>query len=726
MLKRFYLAVLLLSSLPLLAQRTGSWRDHFAYTQGVDVMPAQAQVLCATSAGLLFFDGELTKVSKVDGLNDFGITAAMYDAQTQRIFLGYDNGNIDILNSIDPYKIKRGGQSKNISTWKTSSKVGAKRINRFLRVDGKIFVATASRILEISGDEVVSDFTINETGDTLAVRDLALLGSTIVAATSKGLYTMDKSNPQLYFYGSWQRRLAGSGVVSLAVNGTSLYALQSSGVLQVTSDLQSFSAQGTFPNPRALSVAGGELWLSAAATLYNVSNPQKNITSYGSAFSTFSPYRVGVYNSKIYVADLGLGLMLGDGSSFTQVVPNGPQQNQVSVLDERSGKVVAAGASSLSVLENKSTWISTTSGQISDPQSVKINVQNAAEIFVSTSSGVAKFSNTVFAKKDLQGSNVKGMDFDRNGSLFAFASSSAKPVNTYAPDGSWLSLSNADLQNKSLGKAVAAGRVFWGIFGANQIYVYGPGNSASDASDDNASTFPVQLNVGEFNIGSIYALAVDRNNEVWMGTDKGVALYNSTGDPFTTAPKAQRVKIPTEIPGYAAYLLEYERVTAIAVDGGNRKWFGTRDAGVFLQSEDGSEQLQMFNMQNSPLPSNNIVDIAVNSQTGEVIFATDKGMVGYYGDAIGGKENFDEVKIFPNPVRPGMNLVTITNLMEDASVRITDVSGNLVFFATANGGAITWDARNLNGNRVATGVYLVFLADPSGQESRVVKLLVVN
>jgi hypothetical protein len=221
-------------------------------------------------------------------------------------------------------------------------------------------------------------------------------------------------------------------------------------------------------------------------------------------------------------------------------------------------------------------------------------------------------------------------------------------------------------------------------------------------------------------------VAADRNDKIWLGTDQGVMLYAITAEPFSATPNVQRVKIPNDIPDRASYLLEYEEVTAVAVDGGDRKWFGTRSAGAFLQSPDGYDEVYAFNVLNSPLPSNNVLDIAVNSQTGEVIFATDKGMVGYYGEATAGVADFGDVKIFPNPVRPEMNLVTITNLMEDASVRITDMAGNLVFFGTANGGTITWDTRNLNGNRVATGVYLVFLADGSGQETKVVKLLVVN
>ncbi len=717
----------LLCSFTLLAQKTGTWRDHFAYTQGVELMPMQSQLVCATSAGLIFFDGEINKVSKVNGLSDFDITAALYDAATQRILLGYGNGNIDLINSTDASVIKQGAKTVNLNDWKESRKPGGKRINRFLKVDSKYFVATASRILEVSNSEITADFTIDETGDTLAVRDLALFGSTIVAATAKGLYTIDKNNAQLYYYGSWQRVLSGSNIISIAVNGNTFYALRSDGALLSSTDLQTFSTEATYANPRVLSVSNGSLWLSTSSTLYNVTT-QQSISNYGSGYAAFSPYRacqVGT-NPVTYIADLELGLM-GEGSGgFGQLIPNGPQQNQVVALDEFKGKIIAAGGGSLSVLADKREWVSTMSSQISGAQEAKVGKQNVAEFFVSTSSGVARFSQdgsaVNYVDKSLSGVNIRALDFDRSANLFGFASNNTTPVKIRTTDGTWTSLSNSELNNESLGKVTSTGKIFWGIFEANQLYVYSAGSDVATPSDDQASVFGLQ----SFTVGNIYSIAADRNNQIWLGTDKGVFLYDTNSDPFTKTPTEQRVKIPNEIPGRASYLLEYEKVTALTVDGGNRKWFGTRDAGAFLQSPDGHDEVHAFGIDNSPLPSNNVVDIAVNSVTGEVIFATDKGMVGFYGEATTGRESFSNVKIFPNPVRPEMQQVTIANLMEDASVRITDMSGNLVFYGTASGGTITWNTRNLNGNRVASGVYLIFFADSSGEETQVEKLLVMN
>jgi ligand-binding sensor domain-containing protein len=715
------------------AQKTGAWRDHFAYTQGADVLVQGGQAICVTSAGLLFFDGEAEKISKVNGLSDFGLTAALYDEQSGCIFVGYDNGSIDVLRSADPRKIRQGNQTKKIEAWKNFVTHGRKGINRFLRVDDLILVATNAQMLEIKNEEIRANYTIDEYNytideynDTLAVQDLALLGNTIAAATPKGLYTADKNSSGRYNSLGWQHRLTGSNVISLAVANGKLYALQADGTLQSTTDLQKFSQHPqNFSSPRALSVADGELWVATAAMLHNVDNTQNNISSYGGGLSSFSPRRVAAYQDGICIADAELGLVASSAGSFAQAAPNSPLKNQTVALDEYGGKIAAAASGALSILENKGTWTGSANSQIADAQAVKINPKNAAEIFVATSSGVATFSGASLLGKS--GDDIRGMSFDADGNLFAFASNSATPVRRRNADGSWSVFSSDALQTETLGSVALANKVFWGIARPNNLYLYAPGANLADADDDKASVFSVKVSIDEtFSAGNIYALAADRNGELWLGTDKGVVVYSAISDPFASVPQGQRIKIPTEIPGQAAYLLQYEHVTAIAVDGGNRKWLGTRDAGVFLQSDDGVEQLHAFNAQNSPLPSNNVKDIAVNGQTGEVIFATDKGMVGFYSDATAGRYNFDEVKVYPNPVRPDMSLVTIANLVEDASVKITDVSGNLVFFATANGGTITWNVQNLNGRRVATGVYLIFLADQTGQESKVVKMVVIN
>ncbi len=179
--------------------------------------------------------------------------------------------------------------------------------------------------------------------------------------------------------------------------------------------------------------------------------------------------------------------------------------------------------------------------------------------------------------------------------------------------------------------------------------------------------------------------------------------------------------------GLADYMLGTETITSIAVDGANRKWLGTSSSGAYLLSPDGTSQIRNYNEENSPLFSNSIVSIAVDNKTGDVWFATSKGVISVRGDATAGAEEFSDVYAFPNPVREDFHgNVTITGLMRDTQIRITDISGNLVYKTVSDGGQATWDLKTYNGKRVATGVYLVFCASSDGSQSCVTKMLVIK
>ncbi|MGL4908472.1 MAG: two-component regulator propeller domain-containing protein [Bacteroidales bacterium] len=703
----------------LLAQKTGAWRDHFAYTQGIDALALPKHLLSATTDGLIFIDGEITTISKVNGLSDVSLSAVLYNAEATQIIVGYQNGTIDILQSAKPEKIASQNNTHSITAWKNSSKYGNKPIHKFVKAGRKIYAATASCVLELDGNEISSDFSLDEHGDTLAVLDITLYQNHLVAATRKGLYMVHKDNPQLYYYKTWERQLVNTHIISLAIYKDKLYALQANGTLLVSDNLQNFTQQAYYNQPLALSVAADELWLSSSTALHNVFNPSKTLKQYAGQ-TQFAPLRIVSRGAQLLIADQQLGgVFISANGNFNSLLPNGNLAHSITSITQSEGKILATSANTLSVLPQQGKWVNI-ANNLKSANTALANPSKPNQTHVSTSSGIVQFANQSLEAIDLASENIQAMAFDNAGKLFAFASYSNTPVNIRTANGSWERLAIDNLQRHHLKHCTFNETLFMGIANNNRLYAYNP-------SDKTASVFGIQLNSGEsFSSAHILSIAADRNGEVWLGTSQGVLSYPYLSSNLSEVPKAVRVRVPTEIEGYASYLLMYEQVTAIAIDGGNRKWFGTRSAGVFLQSDDGTEQLQAFNANNSALPSNNIFSIAVNGATGEVLFATDKGIVGYYSDAIEGRTNFDEAKVYPNPARPNMYEVTITNLMENASVRITDVSGNLVFFGTANGGTITWDLQSLTGRRVATGVYLIFLADEAAKKGKVLKLLVVN
>jgi ligand-binding sensor domain-containing protein len=229
-------------------------------------------------------------------------------------------------------------------------------------------------------------------------------------------------------------------------------------------------------------------------------------------------------------------------------------------------------------------------------------------------------------------------------------------------------------------------------------------------------------------IPNVYSIAEDLDGNIWVGTEQGPLVYYNPGKIFDPDITASRPKIPrNDGSGLADYLLKAEVITSIAVDGANRKWLGTSGSGAYLVAPDGTSTIRNYNEQNSPILSNNVTTLDIDNKTGEVWFGTTKGIQSVRSDATSGTEGFGKVYAFPNPVREDfLGNVTITGLIRDTQIRITDISGNLVYSTASDGGLATWDLKTYNGKRVSTGVYLVFCASSDGAQSCVTKMLVIR
>jgi hypothetical protein len=259
------------------------------------------------------------------------------------------------------------------------------------------------------------------------------------------------------------------------------------------------------------------------------------------------------------------------------------------------------------------------------------------------------------------------------------------------------------------------------------LLVYDPAGTPEVISDDRWVKLQVEDTEG-YVMNNLFSIASDIEGNIWVGSDKGPAVYYNPSKAFSSDLKASRIKIPrNDGSGLADYLLGTETVTSIAVDGADRKWFGTLSSGAYLLSEDGKEQLYHFNTSNSPLLSDNIVKASINGLTGDVWFGTSEGIVSFRGDATTGKSDYAGMYVFPNPVREDFEgVVTITGLIENSTVKITDISGNLVWETTSTGGQATWDLRNYRSARVTSGVYLVFCSNEDGSIAEVTKMLIIR
>ena len=222
----------------------------------------------------------------------------------------------------------------------------------------------------------------------------------------------------------------------------------------------------------------------------------------------------------------------------------------------------------------------------------------------------------------------------------------------------------------------------------------------------------------------------DHDGTSWIGTGAGPIVLTNPTRFFNDDFYCTQIKVPrNDGSNLADFLLANDQINAIAIDGGNRKWIGTETNGVYLLSSDGLETIEHFTEDNSPLPSNSITSIAIHPKSGKVYIGTLKGLVSYQGDATEGESSFedDNVYAYPNPVHPGYTGVnTVTGWMTDSDEKITNISGHLIYEGSSIGGQFTWDGRNRQGNRVASGVYFVMAANKEGKEGIVTKILFVR
>jgi len=329
---------------------------------------------------------------------------------------------------------------------------------------------------------------------------------------------------------------------------------------------------------------------------------------------------------------------------------------------------------------------------------------------------------------------VGGICFDANKNMWLSNPGADKPLSVKKPglNGQWYSfkLNGINTQGSLSTVIIDKYNQKWILVPRGVgLLVFNDNNTIENSTDDKSKILVAEVGRGNLPSNDVFSLSIDLDGEIWVGTSKGVGVFYSPQNVFTND-NFDAQPITLEQDGYVQYLLETETVSAIAVDGANRKWLGTLNAGVFLMSADGTKQIAHFTTDNSPLFSNTINDIAINQNTGEVFIGTNMGLISYRAEATVGKETFvkKDVYAFPNPFSfsKGNSTIAIKGLVKDAKVKITDISGNLVYTAVASGGQVVWNAYNLQGEKTNTGVYLVFCTNDDGSETMVTKVLIVN
>ena len=330
------------------------------------------------------------------------------------------------------------------------------------------------------------------------------------------------------------------------------------------------------------------------------------------------------------------------------------------------------------------------------------------------------------------------LQYDTEGNLWMINTQVDSVIVILKNDGTWTKLHYEELElapNFTKIHFDAKGRLWTNSkrLDWNGIFVLDYNGTIDDTSDDIHRKRSVIVNQD----GVIYepyyynCFAQDLNGQIWVGTSSGLFVIEDPedfiyNDDFTYT----QIKISrNDGTDYADYLFNGIEISAIAVDAANRKWIGTSSNGIYLVSEDGQETLQHFTTENSPLISDQILSVTINPQTGEVMIGTFLGLVSYMSDANTPATELDKnnVRVYPNPVRPEYNgIITVDGLTRNAEVKITTITGQLVYSGHANGGLFTWNGCNQNGKRVSSGVYNIISTNAEGKKAIVNRITFIR
>lgn len=748
--------LLILNFNHLWAQEFSAWSEHLPYRKAKQLLASDENIYCLTESGLFYYslvDNDIVSFSKTKGLSDTDISCIAWAANNKVLLVGYQNGNLDLI-----FK----DEIINVSDIKRYSAVAEKTINSISVYENWAYLGTDFGIVVVNLDknEIADTYIIGDNGSKVKVNDVVLNGEMIWAASDEGIYQAELSSTNLADFNNWKRDISipnyERACSDLQFVDNSLYVLRSASLSSSeiykyqNNNWTIFITSTTIIN--TLSESGNKLWLSKSGSVEVYDSSGRNTSNI--EFGADDDFRDALeVKGRIFIADYEKSLLEIQGNSFVSIKPDGPMRSDISSIHSIGDKtwVVAGNHDNLYnnsnidaelFLYKSNNWNNFTSENLAelsgkkDLLTITNNALNESLVYVgSWGDGLFVFENdklqTIWNSDNspLQTTGIISMSSDLEGNLWVLDANSSKPVKvlTYAKE--WISLNYNGLSTQlDMQKILALSNGDKWVLRkpGNSLYAFNENNSIANGDDDLVKSFMVKGENNSALSSYIYDMAEDEDGSLWLASSSGVVVYADPGAIFRNGDFYAYRPVIT-IDGSTQYLLSTENVQCIAINGANQKWFGTESSGAFLVSENGEEQLAYFNTSNSPLPSNKIEKISVNPGTGEVFFVTDKGMVSYKGKVTEGTDDFKELYVYPNPVRENYDGdITVSGLIKNSIVKITDVSGNLVWEGESEGGQFIWDGKNFNGSRVHTGVYLIFCSNSDGSESKVIKLLFIH
>jgi hypothetical protein len=726
-------------------------------------MPYTNAISAATNGTTLFVAGtesfytfnaatnEVSGYSKVEGMADVGMAYIGYDATTGFAILAYKNGNIDLFKNETFY---------NIPDIKLKSITGVKSINHIFTEDGLAYLSTSFGIVVLNLDkkETKETYSFITNNQTIAVRELTIAGNFIYALTPKGIYKANKNNPNLQAFSSWLKIDSVTNLQNIVTSHGSIYVNTADTVFKLDNDTLSFvyasgykissidsSKSGIWINQSIPQIDGGSIRLLSTA----------NAIIDTATFSAVPATTLELSDGSVYIADKRKGLCKRTtGNNLEYHKPQGPAApGAFDILPFNGEFWIAHGGydenwtylyfnANLSHYK-EGTWKSYSRPDFElfrneevtdmvvlakDPVNGSIYAGSyRSGLFVYKTDGSYEYyrENTNFLEGthlDEKTYRVAGLSFDLNGNLWLNNCGAEHEVAVKTPEGNWYKYKGAGTNMYSAYVTADDYNQKWYILpsGGAGVVCYNDNSTPENPNDD----FSARISTSSIN-GYVHCIAKDKQGSIWFGTNDGIGILNCSPDQVASG-NCQIERPIVQYDQFAGYLFQSEKVKTIAVDGANRKWVGTTN-GVWLISPDGDKIVSRFTSENSPLPSNIIQKIAVDPVTGDVYFGTSLGIVTYRGTATEGGTGSSDVVTFPNPVPAGyQGTIAIRGVSENADVRITDVSGQLVYRTKALGGQAIWSGLDYKGRRPQSGVYLIFVTNKDGSATHVGKMVLMN
>ena len=725
---------------------TYTWRMHLPYNSVRQIIEVGEQLYILADVGVYTFglkSGEVEFLTKVDGFAESEVSCIAYSAEYKSLVVAYKSGNIDIL---------KGNGIVNIPGVKRSSIVGVKEIYEIKTYKERAYMATSFGVvvLDLEKEEIIDDYqNLGFGGTSLSVASLGIYRDSLFIGTTEGLKIAPAYdiNVNLKNFASWETRPAYDSAYLLQDHNDRLYFVNDSILLEYSDGNYLNVDGGVKKGYKSIVSSHNKLiitrWEGIAAidksgVLNELGEP-------------FMQYAITDYQENLWFGGFYRGLIkIAPGGQASYVTPQGPfSQGSYDMEGKGSQMWVTSGGHTSAFgptfsdrgyyIYEDGEWVNNDksnqyTGVMLDFTNI-LSIPDKNEFWLgSFGSGlahiingepVAHYDHTNSAISSAPGDRdvAFGMAMDRKENLWVANYETDRALVVRRVDGSW---DDFDVGTKRLGEMV--------VDESDQIWMLLPRTSSNGLlvvkEDDNGLLQRRFLGTNKTNGGlpnnNVNAIAVDKDNEIWVGTETGIAVFYNPSLVFDGGVNADAQQIVIDDGSDIGYLLGSEVVNDIKIDGGNRKWVATNN-GAWLIAEDGSAVVLHLTSQNSPLPSDEINCIGIVPKTGEVFFGTKNGIASFRGDATEASDLHSNTLVFPNPVHSDFEgPITITGLPENATIKIADVAGRVVYELIATGGTAIWNGRNFNGDKPQTGVYLIFSANEEDEDALVSKLLLVR